>query len=432
MAKTRLRKYPDLFAECRTEGAAYAACVVKQENVTRNSCGFIIRLGIIVYGCWHDQYFNVPFTDIDYKVFTDAARHVVHGGSPYERHTYRYPPLLAWLLVPNILIHITWGKLLFSFVDVLISILIYALVKFQGYSDRASQICSFTWIFNPLSIIIATRGNSDSIIALVVLLSVYFISRRQTFLSGMFLALAIHIRLYPIVFSLPLYLSIKSKEMSQQCTETGCWNRMIFYLKRTCLCLFPNKTQFILVISCISTLILLTASCYFLYGQQYLQESIFYHLTRKDTRHNFSVYFYLLYLQPQQHFALMFAPQFILLILFSFMYGKNNTILFCLFLQTFTIVTYNPVLTSQYFIWYLSLLPPSLPRFNLKLRQAAILCSLWIFSQLTWLIPAYLLEYRGKNTFIYIWFQGIGFFCANLAIMVRLIKSYVPDRKKLQ
>ena len=54
------------------------------------------------YGEWQDANMEVKFTDVDYFVFTDAAKFVSQLDSPYRRSTYRYSPMLAWLLIPNV------------------------------------------------------------------------------------------------------------------------------------------------------------------------------------------------------------------------------------------------------------------------------------------------------------------------------------------
>ena len=63
----------------------------------------------ILYGEWHDAHVVVKYTDVDYRVFTDAAAIVAEGGSPFDRATYRYSPILAYLLIPNVICPI-WGR----------------------------------------------------------------------------------------------------------------------------------------------------------------------------------------------------------------------------------------------------------------------------------------------------------------------------------
>uniref|UniRef100_A0A1S3CRX7 GPI mannosyltransferase I n=1 Tax=Cucumis melo TaxID=3656 RepID=A0A1S3CRX7_CUCME len=78
------------------------------------SISAIFRFVIILYSEWQDVNTEVKYTDVDYILFSDVASLMASGKSPYMSSTYRYSPLLAFLLVPNTIFHRCWGKFLFS------------------------------------------------------------------------------------------------------------------------------------------------------------------------------------------------------------------------------------------------------------------------------------------------------------------------------
>lgn len=79
--------------------------------------GAAVRAALLAWGAWQDAHLAVKFTDIDYEVYTDAAAFMAAGRSPYARSTYRYTPLLAAALLPNVTMHKAWGKVLFCSAD---------------------------------------------------------------------------------------------------------------------------------------------------------------------------------------------------------------------------------------------------------------------------------------------------------------------------
>lgn len=423
--------------------------------------GIIIRIILINYGEVQDQVATVPYTDIDYSVVSDASYHVLQGRSPFKRHTFRYTPILAYLLMPNHLIHRCFGKVLFSFFDLVVGVLIKMIICEEFHFSvsfvdgllsaaeklnrnfirrrreiknnvlptkfiQVAEYSAYLWLYNPLAMVIATRGNGDSISCALVLLSLYYLLKRpvdglnQHFISGLFLGAAIHFRLYPIGFTFAYFLSLSDLDK-----PIANLNELVSYLTNT------NKKQVSLTIGTVVAFVSLTALMSSLYGFEYLYEAIVYHLVRKDTRHNFSLYFYLQYLTMDygmswaEKFLIMF-PQLITVFIISIRVGTNRqTLPFCIFCISFIMVTYNSVITSQYFIWFLSLLPICAKNLrNLGLKRMIVLPSVWFLAQLGWLLPAYLLEYKGWNTFDFIFLQSAVFFVSNIIVLYTLISTY--------
>ena len=155
--------------------------------VVHASISFVLHLLLLLAGDFYDEEIasgGPLYTDIDYHVVTDAAEHVLKNASPYRRTTYRYTPLLAYLLTPNLWLDPRWGKFLFSIANVLVGLLIGLILRKE---DRFYALC---WLYNPMSAVIATRGSYESIVTMLVLALVYQVQRenRRTWLTGVRLA----------------------------------------------------------------------------------------------------------------------------------------------------------------------------------------------------------------------------------------------------
>lgn len=429
----------------------------------------LIRICLIIYGQFQDKHAEVPYTDVDYIVVTDGARQMLLGNSPFRRHTYRYSPILAFMQIPNVVVYNEMGKFIYACFDILVALLIYVIVRNELQSQcnkavkclltkygRGSQFSSKLnygdsdsrnspekvakasacfWLYNPLTAVISTRGNGDSFSSFFVIFTLYLIIKSDDcsnsvrkrnwliFAAGLVHGFAIHLRLYPLLFSLAYFLTLSSRLVK----SIKDFMRVV---------LFPNIQQLILILGTLLSLVLVTGLFYRLYGWQYIYEAYLYHFVRKDIRHNFSLYFLMQYLgsgDSDQAMSpgglqklLTLLPQILLILYLSIGFGQfRQTLPFAIFAVAYTMVTFNTVVTSQYFIWYLALLPLCINNFHgMSLRQCSMYFGIWLVFQGLWLLPAYLLEFKSWNTFYWIGLQGGVFFVVNNFILGRLIENY--------
>ncbi|KAG1672561.1 hypothetical protein FOA52_010662 [Chlamydomonas sp. UWO 241] len=160
-----------------------------------------LRLALVVWGEVQDRLMQVKYTDIDYVVFTDAARFVMQGRSPYERATYRYSPLLAYLLTPNVWLHGAWGKLLFSAADIVAALLIVRIARRSRAPELACLIAASAWLLNPFTLTISTRGSADALTVALLLSVLDALQRGRVDAAAVAYGVVVHLRVYPIIFA---------------------------------------------------------------------------------------------------------------------------------------------------------------------------------------------------------------------------------------
>ncbi|KAL9267883.1 GPI mannosyltransferase 1-like protein [Drosera capensis] len=117
-----------------------------------------------------------------------------------------------------------------------------------------------------------------------------------------------------------------------------------------------------------------TGLSFYLYGWEFLNEAQLYRLTRTDPRHNISIYFYHINLRHEHDFSLLeklisFLPQLAVQLPLIFIFACDLPL--CFFTQRAPFV---------------------------------------VFNKTHWLMWGYMLEFRGHNVFLQLWFGELAVF----------------------
>ena len=365
----------------------------------------LLRVVMLIYGLWQDANSPLKYTDIDYMVFTDAARftfpqHSPAGpfssspsnspsslsppASPYTRETYRYTPLLAWMLWPTTLPGVfcfSSGKVLFAAADLLAGWLLLVLLREHARMPTAAALrYAAIWLLNPMVATISTRGSSEGLLGVLVtaLLWAVLVVRHPS-LAGLFLGLGVHFKIYPFIYAPAIVWWMDDEHLAlgpaSPSTHTDPAPRKEgdgksdkdkvkgrdqhddagFAAK---LLRFPNSARLRLAAVSLLTFLGLNAAMYALYGEPFVVHTFLHHVSRVDHRHNFSPYNVLLYLvsaEPRAAGAsasigiesLAFLPQLLLSTILIPLVGAKKDLPTTMLAQTFAFVTFNKVCTSQ-------------------------------------------------------------------------------------
>ncbi|EED88173.1 predicted protein [Thalassiosira pseudonana CCMP1335] len=423
---------------------------------------------------------GVRYTDIDYDVFTDAAFHVADGRSPYERHTYRYTPFLASLLIGTLLSAKYFGKILFCVADAICGYIIVVLRKQrrrriseeddderQYKQNNNNNVSgwrrlldispglkdSLWWLYNPLPINICTRGSAESLVVLLPVLATSSWRLRRwgttipiiarACLAGIMHGVGIHAKLYPVIYTISFmaYFSHwnnnNNNNNEYKLLLTMLPNELQTYQRRDGLILFLVFT--------VGTVGALTHAAVHFHGREALEEGLLYHFQRVDHRHNYSMYWYWIYLARGRSYAnanelsavaspsssiwghLPLIPQ-VLILGFSSLGIAPYDLTFALFCQTFAFVAFNKVMTAQYFTWYLCLLPLCSDRIKWNSRRMAFSLGLLAISIIAWLLSAFSLEMLGWRSHRQVWLASLFFFVANVNLLTSILDGYKHEQ----
>ncbi|XP_026192208.1 GPI mannosyltransferase 1 [Cyclospora cayetanensis] len=342
---------------------------------------------------------EVKFTDIDYKVYTDAANHQLS-----KQHQQQLPP-------------------------------------------RDSRTISTAYVSAALLLLAVPPGSCCC--------------KRQRY------GLSVHVKLYPVIYGVPMLLYLQQgKELPEGLLKVPSFpkERLLqvvwgVFSAPVAAAMLPFRVCCFLLrrmdrwqwsfglLSCAACLAI-GSVFYFIYGFPFVYESYLYHATRSDHRHNLSLYFYLLYLDSSAPLKVrlgghlfrlpaaglsvaLLLPQLVGTLLVGCFFAKKH-LEAALCLQTIAFVALNKVCTSQYFLWWLCLLPFAVASTDMSRKTVRDVVVAIVFFQLScflWLFFAYKLEFEGHPVFLQLMLASVVFFASQMHL-VTLVCSRIRANDK--
>ena len=123
-----------------------------------------------------------------------------------------YPPFVLFLFSPFRLLTFFWAEKLWTFFSLLFLYsavyLIFKMCKQKLFSSSGFLILLLVSLSFPVKFTLG-MGQINHLILLLFVLSIYFLEKRKTFLSGLSFSLSLAIKFFPIFF--PLYFLLKKK-----------------------------------------------------------------------------------------------------------------------------------------------------------------------------------------------------------------------------
>lgn len=257
----------------------------------------------------------------------------------------------------------------------------------------------------------------------------------EAYLAPILFGLATHLKLFPVIYAVPILTHLYRSTVSGYAPE-----------RRTSLSLWTKHAagvQFGLV--AFYAFMAANVVGWLIWGSPFIEHTFLYHLYRADHRHNFSPYFLSTYLSlftsPTASASLgarmlaspllSFLPQLVIVTLLGYHLGKRDVVA-AMTAQTIAFVALNKVCTSQYFLWFLWLLPLVWPSLKVGKAETALALVAWVGGQALWLSQAYQLEFKAKQVFARVWASGLVLLVVHMILLVWFLSSWARYRVHVQ